>query len=100
MRQAAHARRLVLADLSAFLCADEHHRVVGRLECVGEPRAEPRPCAVAVLRGDPEVLALHADVELHRVLARLDPRIWNLPLGARLEVAQEAVAYRRTVEAG
>ena len=100
MRQAAHAVGLILADFVAFLGRHENHRVVRRLERIGEALRHPGPRAVAVLGRDPEVLALHAHVELHGALARLDPRIGYLPLRPVFQAAQERVAHRRAVEAG
>src|SRR5690606_4370905 len=98
-RQAAHARLLVLADHGPLCGRDEPDGVVGRLERIGESGRDPLARPLAVLGRDPEVLAFHPHVELHRVLACVDARIRHLPLAPRLEAAQEGVAYRGAVEA-
>src|SRR5690606_1854172 len=84
VRQTAHAGSLVLADRGALLRAYEDHGVVRGLQRFGVSFCHPGAGAVAVARGDPEVLALHAHVELHGVLARRHARIRYLALAARL----------------
>src|SRR3990167_7804085 len=100
MREAAHAGGLVLADLPALFDRDENHGVVGCLERLGKTFRDPAPRPFAILGRNPEVLALHTNIELHRVLARLDPRIGDLAFRTRFEAAQEGVLDRRTVEPG
>src|SRR3546814_10684813 len=80
MRQAAHAVGLILPDCVTLRGRDEDDRIVRRAQAIGEALHRPDAGAFEVLGRNPEVLALHADVQPHRVLARLDLRIGNLPL--------------------
>src|ERR1700741_4522242 len=95
MAEAAHAVRLILADLDLFLGRDEHEGVVGRLQRLGEALAVPFARAQQVVARHPEALALDPDVELELVIAGMIARKGDLAVGARLEVAEERVAHGR-----
>src|SRR5690606_35648298 len=97
MRQAPHAGGLVFTDHRSLFRADKYDRIVRRLERVRETRCDPSPGPLAILGRHPEVLALDSNVELHRVLARLNTRIRHLPLATRLEAASKGVAHCGTV---
>src|SRR3546814_15478946 len=59
-----------------------------------------RPRAQQIVARHPEILALHAGVEVERMVARFLRRVRNLPVRSRLEIAQERGAHRARIKAG
>src|SRR5688572_5948342 len=70
LAEAAHAVRLVLADMVLLLGGGEHQRLVGRLQRLGEALRIPLPRVQQVALGHPVILLrADTDVELEAVVA-------------------------------
>ncbi len=80
MGKATHAGRLIVSNFVALAGRNEDDRIVRSAQALRVAGRKPVACAVQVPRRHPEILAAHADIELHRVLTRLDLGIGNLAI--------------------
>src|SRR5690554_74343 len=100
MRQATHAIRLILADHLGFFRCREDQRVIGRFKSHGKTKPVPGTSTQQVITRNPEILALHPDIQLMRMLTRLLGRIGNLAFRTRFEAAEKFIANSRGIKTG